>query len=102
MQPSNREPILSSNLSLTDRSLWFGTLELYPDFLSISGWQWTGPFERHIPIDDIKKIVKGGGHEGPNLFIQTEDEILKCHVEGVGFWHQEFKSNDHIEFKVRG
>lgn len=101
MSTVKNEPILSSSISLTGRTLWFGTAKLYNSHLSISGWGWTGRFEKDIPIGSIRLVEKWSVLKGPNLVIHLSDEVFHCRVKGVGFWEREFDRDERIDLKLR-
>ena len=81
-------PLLTATVSLPDRSLWFGTAELYSRCLHISGWQWTGRYEQRIALADLKQAETWARAEGPNVRIHTNDSVQSLHLDtGVMLWH---------------
>ncbi|MFB6098968.1 MAG: hypothetical protein ABEK84_07650 [Salinibacter sp.] len=98
------DSLLESSLSLENRSLWFGNIQLYPDEVVISGWSWTGPVEERIPIDEIEMVEKWTVTEGLNFRLRSMNgraPVFGRIEEGAKFWEVTFDQDDRIELKKR-
>jgi hypothetical protein len=96
-------PRLSSPLVLEDRTLWFGTIELYEDTVVISGWGWWGPVSETIPLERIAVFEKWTTLKGQNFcFVCDERASVWGRIEqGVELWALELKNEQGIELKRR-
>lgn len=97
------EPILSSDLALRRRPLWFGEIELYEDYLSLSGWGWTGFTEHAIRLEDIREVEKRVVSRGANFVIRLEEEedLYVRLVDGPFYWLKQFREDDRTDVTVR-
>lgn len=101
---TSEEPVLSSAVTLEDRSLWFGTLELYEEELVVSGWTWTGPMEERIAIDDIALVEKWTVTLGPNVRVHTtsdRDPLFGRIHKGAKFWELVLEKHERIDLRLR-
>lgn len=97
-----REAILSADVSLERRTLWFGSAELYEDILVVSGWTWTGSIEWTIPLESVQIVERWSVLKGPNFVFHTEEGALHCRIEGAAWnWEQALKNEPGIELKMR-
>lgn len=94
---------LTSPLTLEDIVLWFGSIELYPDKIVISGWSWTGKTEQEIPIQNISTFEKWTNRKGPNFRIRIngEDSVYGRMEEGAELWALEMEEDERLELKRR-
>ena len=89
---TNSSPLLTTSVSLPNRTLWFGTAELYQTGLHISGWQWTGPYEKRIDLAALERVETRARAERPNVRVHTDDSVHSLHLEtGVMLWHWKLK-----------
>lgn len=103
MSTGDANPILTSDLSLEKRTLWFGTIALYEDHVSISGWRWSGPFRRDIPIGDLRLVERFTTRRGPNVVLHVRNGMsFKCRIHGgAWYWERAFREDDRISLKMR-
>lgn len=96
------EPRFSASVSLDRRTLWFGTLTLHEDHLTISGWTWTGFSEWQIPINDIRHVVRwSSSTKGPNFGIRRKSgPSLYCRVEGAFHLAKHFEQDERVDLKI--
>jgi len=89
---TDSSPLLKAGVSLPDRTLWFGCVELYGSCIYVSGWQWTGLYEQHIDLADLDRVVTGTGGAGANLTAHIDGSVQPFHLEsGVMLWHWKLK-----------
>jgi hypothetical protein len=97
------EPSLSSPVTLLDRALWFGEIQLYDDEITISGWTWAGSFRRQIPIREITVFETWAG-EGNNYFrlrVEGAASVQGKITAGIGLWEVQMEDDDRVELKRR-
>ena len=96
-------PRLSSPLNLEDRTLWFGTVELYEDTVVISGWTWWGRVRETIPLESIAVFEKWSTLKGQNFrFVCNGRAPVWGRIErGAELWALELKKEEGIELKRR-
>jgi len=89
---TNSTPLLSTDVSLPDQTLWFGQAELYDTFIYVSGWTWTGRYERRIEVNDIEQAETWSRSGGANLvlYIGNTREPLRLKT-GIMLWHWKLK-----------
>ena len=97
------EPILSSSVTLENRTLWFGKIELHEDQVVISGWTWRGVSEERIPLGDITSFEKWSVQKGPNfrLHFGQGHSVFGRIEQGIGFWAQELRRGERIKVTRR-
>lgn len=95
-------PNISSRISLEDQTLWWGRIEWTNDALVVSGWRWTGPFERRIPIDHIRLVERWSTTKGPNFAIHTPPNgALRCRIQGAWHWEKAFREDARVDVRLR-
>jgi hypothetical protein len=96
-------PILRSALTLQRSTLWLGTMALYEDRLSITGWSWTGRVDRTLSLDDVRLVEMWPVPRGVNLAIYpTDGGPLFCRVaEDLLRWVNEFRKDDRTSLDVQ-
>jgi hypothetical protein len=89
---ANSTPLLSSDASLPEQTLWFGEAELHETCIVVSGWTWSGRYERRIDINDIEQAETWSRSGGANLVlhIDTNHELLRLKT-GIMLWHWKLK-----------
>lgn len=97
------EATLSSPLSLKDRTLWFGEIELYDEKIVISGWAWDGPFRKTIPIRKVTAFETWSHRKGTNFRLRIEDQAsVRGTIEtGLGLWQTKLETDERVHFKRR-
>jgi hypothetical protein len=96
-----REPKLSSPVTLKDRALWFGEIELYEDEIVISGWTWTDPVKEEIPLSNVKRFHRWPPRrKGQNFHVSREDNPSRGgRIEkGLSLWTSELE-DEGVEVK---
>jgi hypothetical protein len=97
------EPTLSSPVTLLNRTLWFGEMQLHDDEITISGWTWGGSFRRQIPIREISVFETWAG-EGNNYFrlrIDGDESVQGRITAGIGLWEVQVEDDERVELKRR-
>lgn len=101
------EAKLSSPVTLKNRALWFGKIELQEDQIVISGWRWTGPVKETIPIADINSFEKWTVLKGQNFRLNRDGDPdgqqspLRGRIEKkIGLWALELEKKG-VEVKMR-
>lgn len=97
------EATLSSPVSLHDRTLLFGEMELHDEKIVISGWTWDGPYEKEIPIRRITAFETWSNRKGTNFRLRIDGDVsIKGRIEkGLGLWQNALETDDRIRFKRR-
>lgn len=74
------------------RSLWFGKAKLFDDGLVLSGWEWTGRYEQHIPVRKIES-ARWYPREDYNLRLRMADDSRRLLdlTKRAGVWYWELK-----------
>lgn len=98
-----QDAILRSALTLQRSTLWFGTMTLFENRLSITGWSWTGRVDRTLPLDDVRLVEMWPVPRGVNLAIYPEDgRPLFCRVaEDLLLWVNELREDDRTSLDVQ-
>lgn len=85
-------PLCTVPCQVPGRSLWFGRAKLFDDVIVLSGWEWTGRYERRIPI---RKVENAGWYprEQYNLILRLEDDSRRVLdlTRHAGVWYWELK-----------
>lgn len=100
----SEEPVIDSNITLENRSLWWARLSLYEEELVLSGWTWTGPQEERIPIEDVELVEKWTVTLGPNIRVHTTDgrpPIFGRVHKGAKFWELIIERHERIQLRLR-
>ena len=86
-------PVLSSPCKHMRRTLWFGQIELFDDHITLSGWCWTGRYERRIDLSDLQLTLWWAVGQGMNFKLQLESgKTYPLRItEGAGLWHWKLK-----------
>lgn len=94
---------LSSPVTLKNRTLWFGEIELKAEEVLISGWTWSGPTEKTIPIRSITTFETWTKREGTNfrLRINGEAPIRGRIKKGLGLWEAKMESDERVDLRRR-
>ncbi|PQJ34157.1 hypothetical protein BSZ35_05665 [Salinibacter sp. 10B] len=97
------EYILRSALTLQRRTLWLGTIALYDDRLSITGWSWTGAVDHTLPLDEIRLVEIWPVPRGVNLAIFPEQGAsLYCRIaEDILRWGRAFRGEDRVNLTMQ-
>lgn len=103
MSPS-REAILTSPITLRNRSIWFTEIELYREGIVISGWTWTGPVTERFPAGEIDLVEKWTVTLGPNFRLRPADRrqpaFGRIH-RGAKFWELALDRHERIDLQLR-
>jgi hypothetical protein len=96
-------PRLSSPVTLKNCALWFGEIELHEGKIVISGWTWTGPVEKEIPLSDTTTFEKWTVQEGPNfrLHFSEGNSVFGRIEKGAGLWGLELEDDEGIKVRQR-
>lgn len=100
----SKEPVIDSDITLENRSLWWTSLTLYEDELVLSGWTWTGFQEERIPLGQVDLVEKWTVSLGPNIRVHTTDDrsaIFGRIHDGVKFWELALEKHEGIELRLR-
>jgi len=97
------EAKLSSPITLKNRALWFGKIQLHDDRIVISGWTWTGPIEEKIQLSEITSLEKWSVTEGQNFRLSRDGGApVQGRIEkGAELWALEFEDDERVELKRR-
>jgi hypothetical protein len=85
-------PILSTRCTLPEFSLWFGRAQLFAECVRLSGWTWSGRFERDIQLGDIER-VKWWAAEDVNFLLHLDDGTvvpMRLH-QNAGIWNYQLR-----------
>ena len=96
------EPTLSSPVTLLDQTLWFGEIRLQDNEITVSGWTWTGPFRRRIPIRKIMVFETWAGGKGDNYFRMMVDggNPVRGQIgSGIGLWEMRIEADGRVDLK---
>lgn len=77
---------------LPDRSLWFGKAKLLEDEIVVTGWEWTGHFERRLSLEKIES-AQWFPREEYNLLLRLHDGSRRVMdlKRGAGLWYWKLK-----------
>jgi hypothetical protein len=89
---TDSSPLLTHGVSLLDRTLWFGQAELHETHIHISGWHWTGRYERRIDLDEVQQAETWSRTREANLVLRLDDGNAALRLDaGVMLWHWKLK-----------
>lgn len=84
--------LLESEVSLPDRTLWFGCAELSEQGIRITGWTWTGRYDEFIDLGEVNRIETWTRSEGANVLVHTSGTTHLLRLKsGVMRWHWKLK-----------
>lgn len=89
MHTDTESPLLSSPCSILGQSLWRPYAHLYPDYIELTGWRWTGRTTRRIALTRIEHIRWWGGKRDVNFELTLHDGAfiaLYLH-QSAGTWN---------------
>ena len=85
-------PILSTRCSLPGKSLWFGRAELYEERICLSGWTWSGRFQREIPLPVIERVKWWAAEEVNFVLYLCHDRVVPIQLHrNAGIWNYELR-----------
>lgn len=94
---------LSASVTLEDRSLWFGEIELYEDAIVVSGWTWSGPTAETIPLPSVTMFETWSERDGTNfrLGIDGAAPVQGRIRKGIGLWEVTLETDERVDVKRR-
>ena len=99
------EPKLSSSVTLKDRALWSGEIELHEDKIVISGWAWTGPVEETVALSTVSRFYKwttSADSKRPNFRLSVNGApSISGQIKGAELWASELEDDERVEVKRR-
>jgi len=99
---TDSSPVLVSDASLPNQTLWFGRAELYDTYIRIIGWRWNGRYEQRIRLEDLERVETWSHTDGPNLVLFTDESDHPLRLDtGVMLWHWKLKDRN-VDVKGRG
>ncbi|WP_098062417.1 hypothetical protein [Longimonas halophila] len=83
------DPLLCSSCSMLGEPLWRSRARLYPTYIELSGWSWTGRTVYRLPIETIQHVRWWGGKRDINLEITlASGKIVALYLEeSAGTWN---------------
>lgn len=91
--PPASPPLLRTEASVGDQALWLGKAALYESCICLSGWQWSGPYERCISLEAITQVETQAHTRPPLLELRTRTDTISLRLEtGVMLWHWKLKA----------
>lgn len=94
MASSRSTPLLRHRCRLPRRTLWFGQATLYPDRVSIQGWNWQGRYRRVIPLERIEEVKWWAVIDDVNFLLRLDDgrAVPLQLLSGAGTWNVKLHS----------
>lgn len=94
---------LSSSVTLTDQSLWFGKMELHENAILISGWSWSGPTTKRIPLATLVLFETWSERDGTNFRLEIDGgpPIRGRIKERLGLWEVKMDADERVHLKRR-
>jgi hypothetical protein len=89
----NADPRLSTRCTIPGLSLWFGKAQLFDDRVRLTGWTWSGRYERVIPLQHIDRVKWWAVMEDVNFLLHLRDGSavpLYLH-RNAGTWNYEVR-----------
>jgi hypothetical protein len=83
------DPLLCSPCSMLGEPLWRSRARLYPTYIELSGWSWTGRTVYRLPIETIQHVRWWGGKRDINLEITlASGKVVALYLEeSAGTWN---------------
>jgi hypothetical protein len=76
-----------------DQALWLGEAALYERCICLSGWQWSGSYERCISLAAIIQAETQAHTRPPLLKLRTQTDTISLRLQtGVMLWHWKLKA----------
>lgn len=80
--------IREGRCKLPDEGLFWASMQLFDDQLVLSGWTWSGQYERAISLQHVDEVrwINNPDVPGNLVLCLTSGEMITVAVKGAGMW----------------
>lgn len=86
---SSVSPLLSTRCRIPGRNLWFARASLYDDAVRITGWRWSGAYDRVVKLSRVERVQWWAVLDDVNFMIHLDEGgVLPLQLyKGAGMWN---------------
>ncbi len=90
---------MNARCRLPDRCLFLGRARLFPEWIRVTGWTWTGRYDRQIPLAEMRSVAwfAGPGRQNGLVFEMRDDSRIPLLLNGSLLW--KFALERHLQQK---